>query len=467
MNIFNDSNYITLKRLALCTGLVFSLLAAVSAQNAAAPSAQEVISKVDEYMALAERIDRFNGAILVARDGKPLVSRGYGMANVEWDIPNSPKTAFRLGSVTKPFTSVAIMILQERGKLSISDPACKYISDCPAAWEPITIRHLLTHTSGIPNYTAFPGFLEKRAMMPLGANELLADYKSKPLDFAPGERNSYSNSGYHLLGVIIEKASGKSYAEFLQENIFGPLGMKQTGYDTHRDVIKWRAAGYRREGDGFVHAPYMDMLIPYSAGALYSTVGDLLIFDQALLTDKLLTQKSRDEMFTPFKGNYALGWGVGKRFERASTSHGGAINGFASQFIRFPDDKVTIVVLSNVQGSGVDKVANALGAIVFGAKYELPRERKAITVASTTLQKYVGDYQLTSSIVAAITFDDGKLWFKIDGQPKLELFPETETDFFMKAVDAQVTFVKDESGKVVRMQFKQGSGSGIPAAKIK
>ncbi|HEX6279550.1 MAG TPA: serine hydrolase [Pyrinomonadaceae bacterium] len=456
--------YLKIRSLALVALL---LVPSAFAQNGATPSTEEIVSKVNEYMAAAERIDRFNGSILVARDGKPIVARGYGMANVEWDVKNTPQTAFRLGSVTKPFTSVAIMMLQERGKLSVSDPACKYVSDCPQAWEPITIRHLLTHTSGIPNYTAFPGFIEKRGMLPISTAELMAEYRGKPLDFAPGEKNSYSNSGYHLLGLIIEKASGRSYADFLQENIFTPLGMKQTGYDTHNSVIRYRAAGYRRNDSGFVNAPYMDMLIPYSAGALYSTVEDLLKFDQALLSDKLLTQKSKEEMFTPFKNNYALGWGVGKRFDRAATAHGGAINGFASQFIRFPEDNVTIAVLSNVQGSGVDKVANALGSIVFGAKYELPKERKAIAVASTVLDQYAGEYQLLPSIVAAVTNEDGKLMFKIDGQPKFELFPESETDFFMKAVDAQVTFVKDEAGKVVRMLFKQGSGSGIPAPKIK
>lgn len=456
-----------ISQIGLNAGLIFSLFLTGVAQGPSVPSASEAVAKIEEYMTAAERIDRFNGAILVARDGKPIVSRGYGMANFEWEIPNSPKTAFRLGSITKPFTAVAIMLLQERGKLNVSDPVCKYVADCPPAWEAITIRHLLTHTSGIPNYTAFSGFIEKRGMMPISTSDLFAEYKAKPLDFTPGDRNSYSNSGYHLLGLVIEKASGKSYADFLQENIFVPLGMKQSGYDSHRDLVKWRAAGYRRDGEGYVNAPFMDMLIPFSAGALYATTGDLLIFDQALLADRLLTQKSRDEMFTPFKNNYALGWGVGKRFDRGATSHGGAINGFASQFMRFPDDNVTIVVLSNVQGSGVDKVANSLAAIMFGAKYDLPRERKAIAVPSSILDNYTGEYQLLPTTVAVITNEGGKLFFKIDGQPTLELFAETETDFFMKSVDAQVTFVKDAAGKVVRMQFRQGSGSGIPAPKIK
>lgn len=456
-------------------GCCFALIAvfcaivphSASAQTNAPLSSEQIVSKVDEYMSSAESIDRFSGTILVARDGKPIVSKGYGMANVEWDIANSPKTAFRLGSITKQFTSAAIMLLQERGKLNVSDPACKYLTECPPAWEPITIRHLLTHTSGIPNYTAFPGFMEKKAILPVSTAELLAEYRNKPLDFAPGEKNSYSNSGYHLLGLIIEKASGTSYEEFLRQNIFTPLGMKQSGYDSPRSIIKWRAAGYQRAGDDLINAPYIDMLIPFAAGALYSTTGDLLIWDQALYSEKLLTRKSLDEMFTPFKNNYAYGWGVGKRFERASTAHGGAIHGFATQIIRFPEDRVTVVVLSNVQGAGADKVANALAAIVFGAKYELPKERKAVAIASAVLDKYVGEYQLTPAIVMVITNESGKLMLQVAGQPKMELFAENETDFFLKNVDAQVAFVKDATGAVTQLLFKQGSGPGLPGKKIK
>ena len=458
---------VRLIRFIIFAALVFSIAGNSLAQTPAPPTNEQIVSKVNEYMSAAERISHFSGTILVARDGKPIVSKGVGMANYEWNIANTPETVFRLGSITKQFTSAAIMLLQERGKLNVNDPACKYITECPAAWEPITIRHLLTHTSGIPNYTSFPGFMEKKAMLPVSVNDLVAEYKSKPLDFTPGEKNSYSNSGYHLLGVVIEKASGKPYADFLRENIFIPLGMKQTGYDSPRDLIKWRASGYQRTNDGFVNAAYMDMLIPYAAGALYSTTGDLLIWDQALYTEKLLTRKSLDEMFTPFKNNYAYGWGVGKRLDRASTSHGGGIYGFATQIVRFTDDRVTVVVLSNVEGAGAGRVANDLAAIVFGAKYELPKERVAIPVAAAILDTYAGEYQLTPAIVATVTSEGGKLMIQIAGQPKLELFAETETNFFLKTVDAQVSFVKDETGKVTQMLFKQGGGSGIPAKKIK
>lgn len=437
------------------------------AQEPSTPGSKQIVSKATEYMMAVERIDGFSGSVLIARDGKPIFSKGYGLANHEWGIPNSPQTVFRLGSITKQFTAAAIMLLQERGKLNVGDAACKYVTECPAAWEQITIRHLLTHTSGIPNYTSFPDFA-KKAILPVSIAELLADYRAKPLDFAVGEKYSYSNSGYHLLGLIVEKASGKSYTDFLQENIFTPLGLKQTGYDSHENIIKGRADGYSRTGDGnFVNAAYMDMLIPYAAGALYSTTEDLLRWEQALYTEKLLTRKSLDEMFTPFKSNYAYGWSVSKRGNRNSISHGGGIYGFATHIARFPDDRVTVVVLSNVQGSSAGAVSNNLSAIAFGEPYTLPKVRKAITLPTAVLDKYVGEYQLMPNVTVTVTNDGGRVFVRLTGQQPLEMFPESEKDFFLKVVDAQITFETDASGKVTRLLFKQGGGNGLPAPKIK
>jgi len=448
------------------TALFVLFLKPCFAQTAAAPDTSQIIPKIEEYMAAAEKIDRFSGTVLVAKDGKPIFSKGYGMANREWDIPNTPQTLFRLGSITKQFTSAAIMLLQERGKLSTTDPICKYVSECPAAWESITIRQVLTHTSGIPNYTDAPDFA-KKAIQPISTNDLLAEYKNKPLDFAPGEKFNYSNSGYHLLGLIVEKASGKSYKDFLQENIFTPLGLKDTGYDSHANIIKHRAAGYKRSGDGFINAAYMDMLIPFAAGALYSTTEDLLKWEQALYTEKLLTKKSLDEMFTPLKGTYAYGWNVGKRGNRRSISHGGGIYGFATQLARFPDDKVTVVVLSNVEGASAGAVANNLSAIVFGDPVTLPKQRTAITLPAQTLEKYVGDYQLLPAVVLTVSTEGGKIFMRITGRENMELFPESEKDFFLKVVDAQLKFETDATGKVTQVIFKQGGGGGIPAPKIK
>ena len=459
---FKRPNQIT-ALLALCLLLV----AEVSAQTAVAlpsPSAQEITRKVDDYMAAAMRVNRFSGAVLLARDGQPIESRGYGMANIELGVPNSPETVFRLGSVTKQFTGMAIVLLQERGKLSVNDSICKYLSDCPQTWQPITIKNLLTHTAGIPNYTEFPDFT-KTAAMDTTAAELTSRFRDKPLQFALGEKYAYSNSGYYLLGTIIERASGKPYADFLQENIFAPLAMKQTGYDNPVRIIKNRAAGYARTSDGFINAAPISMSTAYAAGALYSTVGDLLLWDQALYTEKLVSRKSLDEAFTPFKSNYGYGWSIGKRFDRQVIAHGGGIFGFSAYIARYPADRVTVIVLSNVEGAPSGEIANSLAAIVFGAPYEVPMERKEIQVAAKTLEKYVGRYQLTPQLVLSVTLENGKLLAQVSTQPKLELFAESETAFFFKTVNAQVTFVVSAQGEVTGLVFRQG-GSEIPAQKI-
>jgi CubicO group peptidase (beta-lactamase class C family) len=449
---------------SLC--LVINSLA--SAQNTAATTplpAERITGKVDEYMNAAFRVDGFSGTILVARDGKPIVSKGYGMANIELGVPNKPDNIFRLGSVTKQFTSMAVMILQERGKLSVNDPICKYFADCPEAWKPITIRNLLTHTSGITNYTEFKDFAQT-TILPTATGDMVARLEKEPLEFAPGEKFSYSNSGYYLLGVVIEKASGKTYADFLQENIFTPLGMKQTGYDDSLRIIMNRAEGYQRQAGKIINAPYMDMSVPYAAGSLYSNTGDLLIWDQALYTDKLVSQKSLDEIFTPFKSGYGYGWGIGKRFEHRQISHGGGIYGFATEVSRFPDDRVTVIVLSNFQGAPAGLIANNLAAIVFGAPYEIPKERKEIALDPKVLEKYVGEYQIGTNIVIAVSLENGKLVGQLGGQTKFVLLPVSETQFFSEDVNAQITFILSSEGNVTGFTLNQGGGN-TPAKKIK
>lgn len=441
----------------------------VSAQTPTAspqPSAQQITAKVEEYMNAATRVEGFNGAILIARDGKPIISRGYGMANIEHAVPNTPQTVFRLGSITKQFTAMAIVMLQEQGKLNVNDPICKHLPECPATWQPITVKNLLTHTAGLPNYTGFPNFA-KTASLPVTNADMFALLKDKPLDFAVGEKYAYSNSGYFLLGTIIERASGKTYADFLQEKIFTPLGMKQSGYDSPIRVIKNRASGYARQGGEFVNATYMDMSIPYAAGALYSTTEDMLAWDQALYTEKLVSRKSLDETFTPFKSNYGYGWSIQKKFDRNQISHGGNINGFASDLIRFPDDKITVVVLSNVQSAPAGRIGSDLSAIVFGADYQIPKERVEIAVDQKLLEKYVGDYELSApKIVLNFTLENGKLFGNLGGQSKFQLSAESETVFFSKDVNLQITFNKDAQGQTTGMTFSQG-GAVIQAKRIK
>lgn len=455
-------------RVAVMLSLSVLYTSFITAQGTAIlPTNDQIISKVDEYMKAVLEVDGFSGTILIARDGKPIVSRGYGMASIELNVPNTPEKIFRLGSITKQFTGMAISMLQERGKLSVSDPMCNYFADCPEIWKPITIKHLLNHTSGITNYTAFPDFA-KTTIMPVTTAAMADRLKKEKLDFTPGEKMSYSNSGYFLLGNIIEKMSGKSYEEFLKENIFSPLGMKQTGYDDPLRIIPNRAAGYQKQAGKVINASYMDMSVPFAAGSLYSTTGDLLIWDQALYTEKLAAKKTLDEIFTPWKGEsgYGYGWNMGKRFDRRQISHGGGIYGFATQIARFPDDRVTVIVLSNIQAAPAGQIANNLSAIVFGAAYEIPRERKEIALDTKILEKLTGEYKIEPNIVITIAIEGGKLVGQLGGQSKFSLLAESETQFFSKDVNAQFIFIKDASGQLTGLTLVQG-GTNTPARKIK
>lgn len=233
----------------LAARLVVLIASALFTVCALAQEAAPIATKFDEYLSAAVKMG-FTGSVLVARDGKVIFSKGYGMANAEWDIPNTPQTKFRLGSITKQFTAASILLLQERGKLSVQDPVCKYIADCPKAWEPVTIHHLLVHTSGISSYTDVrsPGEFRKLNLTHVTPAAFVDSFKGKPLEFHVGEKMKYSNSGYFMLGYIIEKISGQSYEAFLQENIFTPLKMADTGYDTHVRILKKRATGLLQEG---------------------------------------------------------------------------------------------------------------------------------------------------------------------------------------------------------------------------
>lgn len=396
---------------------------------------------------------RFMGSVLVAQDGKVLLDKGYGFANLEWEVPNTPTTKFRLGSITKQFTAASILLLEERGKLKVEDPVKKYMPDAPAAWDKITIFHVLTHTSGIPSFTGFPDFEshEAQAMTP---EKLVEWFRDKPLDFEPGTKWNYSNSGYVLLGYLIEKISGQSYSDFVQQNIFTPLGMKDSGYDSNSAIIAHRAAGYTPGKSGAVNAGFVHMSIPFSAGALYSTTEDLLRWEQGLFGGKVLTAASLAKMTTPFKQDYAFGLGVSTQNGHKMIAHDGGIQGFNTALAYYPDDKLVVAVLANVNGPA-GQIAGNLAKVALGEKVVLPTERKEITLSPQILKQYVGTYELTPKFSLAITLEDGQLISQGTNQGKVPMFAESETMFFLKLVDAQIEFVKNEKGEVTNLVLHQ------------
>jgi len=398
---------------------------------------------------------QFMGSVLAARDQTILLDKGYGFANLEWNIPNSPTTKFRLGSITKQFTSASIFLLEERGKLKMDDPVKKYMPDAPAAWDKVTIFNLLTHTSGIPSFTGFPDYASTEAI-PTTPEKLVARFRDKPLEFQPGEKWNYSNSGYVLLGYLIEKIGGQPYGKFVQENIFNPLGMKDSGYDSNSAIILSRASGYSPSPSGPLNAGYIDMSIPLSAGALFSTTEDLLRWEQGLFGGKLLSSASLQKMTTPFKNDYACGLAVSMVKGRKVIEHGGGIEGFNTQLSYYPDDKLTVIVLGNLNGSGPSGIATKIAALAHGEKVVLTEERKEVVVLAKILADYVGSYELAPGFLFVVTLEDNQLVTQITGQPKVPIFAESETMFFPKVVDAEIEFFKNEKGQVTYLVLHQG-----------
>ena len=423
--------------------------------------AQDDVSRMQQVVQAYDK--QFMGSVLVARDGTILLSQGYGFADLEWNIPNSPTTKFRLGSVTKQFTAACILLLEERGKLQLDDPVKKYMPDAPGAWDKITIFNLLTHTSGIPNFTAFSDYGSAKTIATT-PEKLVARFRDKSLEFEPGEKWSYSNSGYILLGYLIEKISQQSYSQFVQENILNPLSMKDSGYDSNLAIITRRASGYEPSSNGVVNAGFIDMSVPFAAGGLYSTTEDLLRWEQGLMGGKLLSPASLQKMTTPFKNGYAFGVGVRTVNGHKSIEHAGGVDGFNTELAYYPEDKLTVVVLANLAGQAPGPIAAQLAAVVHGEKVVLPSERKEITVSPTILASYVGTYELAPNFNIVMTLDGGQLMTQATGQPKFPLFAESETKFFLKVVDAEVEFFKNEKGEVTYLMLHQ-NGRDIKGTK--
>jgi CubicO group peptidase (beta-lactamase class C family) len=342
--------------------------------------AQDHAAKIQELLALAHEYRQFNGAALVAENGKIVYKGAFGPANMEWNIPNTPDTKFRLGSITKQFTATVVMQLVEQGKIKLDARLSDYLPDYRKdTGSKVTIHHLLTHTSGIPSYTSQPGFFENVSRNPYKVDEFVKKYASGDLEFEPGSKYTYNNSGYFLLGAIIEHVTGKPYEQVLKENIFDALGMKNTGYDHHGTILPKRATGYSKTPDGYANAGYLDMSIPYAAGSLYSTVEDLYLWDQALYTDKLLSAQSKALMYKPFLDNYAYGWVVTNASFKQNDqpvqviSHNGGINGFTTTIVRFPKEKNLIVMLDNTGSEYLDRLSDSIAKILYNQPYEPPK----------------------------------------------------------------------------------------------
>src|SRR5256714_2402417 len=374
----------------------FALLAILALQTSAL--AQDKAAKIDQMISLYQKYGQFNGSALVADNGKVIYKKGVGLANMEGNIPNAPDTKFRLGSITKQFTATLILQLVEQGKIKLDGKMIAYLPDYRKdTGAKVTIHNLLSHTSGIPSYTSLPGFFQDVSRNPFKVDDFIKKYASGDLEFEPGTKFVYDNSGYFLLGAIIEKVTGKPYEQVLKENIFDPLGMKNSGYDHWGTIISQRATGYSRSARGFQTAPYLDMSIPYAAGSLYSTVEDLYLWDQALYGEKILSAKSKELIFKPNLNNYGYGFVITKATLAPPTKlavpviqHNGGIKGFNTLIVRMTNDKRLIVLLDNAEdGQHLDKIALGIMSVLYDQPYEMPKRSIADEILKTVLQKDV------------------------------------------------------------------------------
>lgn len=441
---------------AACGILV--LLSCSAAAPAAPPPAPAPTVAIDSLLKSSFPADRPGAAVIVVKDGRTLFRKAYGMANLELGVALQPDMVFRLGSITKQFTATAILMLAEEGKLSLQDPIEKHLPGYPTQGHTITIEHLLTHTSGIQSYTDVPGWMTSRIQGAMTVSELVDGFKKEPMQFAPGERWAYNNSGYILLGAIIEKASGKTYEAFVRERIFEPLGMTSSYYDRTEAIIPKRAPGYTLEGDQPKNARYLSMTQPYSAGALASTVDDLARWDASLYTEKLLKKASLDRARTPYvlkdgkATGYGYGWGVSTLRGRRAISHGGGIFGFSTYAVRLPDERVYVAVLCNSDSPPADPeyLGQKIAALAVGDPFPEPA---AITLDPKVLERYAGVYKIDETSTRTVTAENGRLYTQRSGGERQEVRPASETDFFYDRSLTRLRFVLDATGRVTEMLF--------------
>ncbi len=460
---------------SICLAVILSLLVPVTAlaqaDTTATTAFREKLSKdIDELLDANFTSDKPGVSVIVLKGGDIIYKSARGMAELELQVPLTTEMVFRIGSMTKQFTAAAIMLLVEEGKVALTDEITKFLPDYPTQGMTITVEHLLTHSSGIRSYTDMPGWMETRIVNPMTVDELIDGFKIEPMDFEPGKEFRYNNSGYILLGAIIEKASGQTYAEFIQKRIFEPLKLDHSYYGSHESIITNRASGYDGSIDNPTNARYLSMTQPYAAGSLLSTVEDLGKWNTALFGGKVVNEESLARMITNYQlsngslAGYGYGLVPGDLRGHKSVSHGGGIFGFVSHGVYLPDDKIYVAVLCNSTGHNPAPLGNKIAAMAAGDPYPV---FKALSVGREILERYVGVYKIDDTTRRYVTLDDGKLFTQRTGSSRLAAIPSSETAFFYDSTPSHFEFVVDDKGNVTGMRmFPLGGKEAELAIKV-
>lgn len=424
------------------------------------PLKPEQAAAVDRYVNEEMAREHVPGlAVGVYSRGQILLAKGYGLANVELNVAVKPETIFQSGSVGKQFASAAVMMLVEEGKVALDDSIVKYFPNAPESWKPILVKNLLSHTSGLAEYESGDRIGPKGAFylrLDFTEDELVNKIEALPIEFKPGEKWNYRNTNYVLLGVMIRKVTGKFYGDFLQDRIFKPWYMTATRIISDTDIIPNRSSGYQMQGTKLRNQDWVSPTFNSTAdGTLYFNVLDLAKWDEALYGANLLKPSSLDRLWTVFPLNdgkpnpahYGFGWEMNAVNGHKLIEHGGAWQGFTCDISRFVDDSLTVVVLTNLAGARPGVIAHQVAALVNPALMPPPpKQHTEITVDPKVLEGYVGNYQIAPDFILTVTRQGDRLFTQATGQGLIPIFPETERDFFVKAFDAQITFVTDPQG---------------------
>lgn len=406
---------------------------------------QSTVSKLEQAVMAFVNQEKFTGTVLVAKQGEIILHKGYGFKNAETQTPNSSNTIYQVASLAKQFTAAVILKLQEQGKLSVHDKLSKYYPGYPNG-DKITIHHLLSHTSGVYNYTDNKEFMSADQSKPVTLDYMIKQFINKPLAFEPGTKFSYSNSGYTLLGYIIEKVTHQPYQKVLETLILKPLKLRNSGYNYGLLKDTNKSIGYNQYGVGnYKPATYVHPSILYTTGALYSTANDLYSWHKALMGKSFLSIESHRVLYTPVAGSYGYGWQVDSLFGKKRVSHSGNVTGFKSNINRIPEDDVCVIVLSNSSSSQVGPLTMILMSILYDKPYQLPVVKKFIRLSAETLKQYTGTYQFSPQLTMIVSLENDKLFVQPGNQPKFEILAENETSFFLKDFDMQFEFRKNTS----------------------
>lgn len=415
--------------------------------------------KLENWVERFEENKYLNGSLFIRYHDKILLNQGFGFANWEHHVSNTATTKYRIGSLTKAFTALAIFQLHEKGKLNVNDNITKYIPAYPNG-DRISIYNCLTHTSGIPNYTSFPDFWSTTMRLPSTLPQLIDSFKDLELHFNPGSRFEYSNSGYAILTAIIEHVSNMSYSDYILENICRPIGMVNTGCDDGIQVVPQLASGYSY-WETPIHSAYADLSFPLGAYGLYSTTEDLHLWDKALSSSQLLPKELTDLMFTPHLSSYACGWVVSDISNRRCLHHFGDISGFSNEFLRFHEDNVTIIFLSNIDVTPVTQLSREIASLLFGNKIAVPPRPNAIPI--TNPSSFTGTYRFENQKTTLhITIERNELYFIVPKRygvrNKFKLIPiehqSTKTTFVTEMIHEQLTFYYSSSNKIEQVEYK-------------